>query len=1072
MTETPLLGRARELAQLSAALDEARAGSGSVCFVCGEPGIGKSRLTEELARVATRSGMDVLWGRAWEAGGAPAYWPWIQVLRALVLGPDGEGLLRDAPATRLAPLAALLPELQPRAPAPLDAAPLAPEHARFALLDAASALLLEAGRRRARLIVLEDLHAADPASVELLDFLSGQARSVAMAVVGTYREVDAARAPCGPLLQRVTGRSYLLPLRRLAREDVASQLELATGSAPSEELVAAVHGATEGNPLFVVETARLIAARGAPAGRVAIPGSVRAAIRERLARLLPGTRGVLALAAVIGRDFRRTTLARMSGEPGAELAVPLADAVDAAVLLEVAPGQYRFAHILFREVLYQDLEPVRREALHLALAQGLEHDAERAPQSELAHHYLEAGAAGSERAVECATLAAEQAQEQFAFGEAARLLSLALGALPRDGRQGDARSSELLLALGRAQVLAGEQALGQASCAQAAERARARGDAALLARAALAYGSVFVVGRVDPVLVELLQEARAALPAGEVALRARVLARLAAAQQPASDPNAPIALAREAIALARAHGDAFTLLDVIRAGCSAMIDFGDPAERLALNREHVALAQQLGDRVELLRGTVRMVFDCYELGDVSAARAAVDRAERIAGELGHPHYAWRIACLQAMRASFAGDFAQSDRELERARDLGARAGDPNVPRSLLLQRVYLLRQQARNDELFALLPEVRREFAGEALTAALLELIAQSARARVGEPLDAPDTAIVDLALSFGDQSLFECAAEVCHLLGDCAASERALPHVRARRERFAHSGMFGMTWDGPMTRALALLHATLGHAEEAERCFEQALACMREAGSRTHLCWVASDYGRFLHARGERERAAELLAVARSLAHELDMPALARSLPALREASLEAQPSAALAAGLPRVDFFRMQREGELWLIDSGASRIRVRDGKGLRILAELVREPGRELHVLELAEPGGASDTGDAGELLDARARSEYGARIASLRAEIAEAEEQNDLGRAEHSRRELELLSQELARAVGLGGKDRRSGAAAERARVNVQRRLRDAIRRIGEQDAELAKHLEWAVHTGTFCSYAPR
>jgi hypothetical protein len=140
--------------------------------------------------------------------------------------------------------------------------------------------------------------------------------------------------------------------------------------------------------------------------------------------------------------------------------------------------------------------------------------------------------------------------------------------------------------------------------------------------------------------------------------------------------------------------------------------------------------------------------------------------------------------------------------------------------------------------------------------------------------------------------------------------------------------------------------------------------------------------------------------------------------------------------------------------------------------MLAQLIEQPGRELHVLELIEPGGASDTGDAGELLDQRARSAYRARIESLRAELAEAEANADLGRAEHNRKELELLGRELARAVGLGGRDRKSAAAAERARVNVQRRLRDAIRRIGEHHADLARHLDWAVRTGTFCSYDPR
>jgi hypothetical protein len=209
-------------------------------------------------------------------------------------------------------------------------------------------------------------------------------------------------------------------------------------------------------------------------------------------------------------------------------------------------------------------------------------------------------------------------------------------------------------------------------------------------------------------------------------------------------------------------------------------------------------------------------------------------------------------------------------------------------------------------------------------------------------------------------------------------------------------------------------------------------------------------------------------------------MPALLATLARMEAHAPEAPPApdppqpaqqAIRTGAVPRVGFLRMEREGELWTITTDARSLRVKDAKGLRILAELVGEPGRERHVLELSEPGGASDTGDAGEVIDARARDAYRERIALLRAEIEEAEADNDLGRAERSRAELELLTRELARAVGLGGRERRSGAAAERARVNVQRRLRDAIRRIGEQDAELGRHLEWAVRTGTFCSYDP-
>ena len=164
----------------------------------------------------------------------------------------------------------------------------------------------------------------------------------------------------------------------------------------------------------------------------------------------------------------------------------------------------------------------------------------------------------------------------------------------------------------------------------------------------------------------------------------------------------PIALARESIALARTVGDDRALLEVLRAACSAMIDLGDPRERLPLNLEHAALAERLHDRVEVLRGTLRSVFDHYELGELAPARAAIDRCERIADELGHPHYVWRIACLQAMRAAFTATSRRSSASSRGAAVLGERAGDPNVQRTLLLQRLGLLRQQGRSQELNAL----------------------------------------------------------------------------------------------------------------------------------------------------------------------------------------------------------------------------------------------------------------------------------------------------------------------------------------------------------------------------------
>jgi hypothetical protein len=143
-----------------------------------------------------------------------------------------------------------------------------------------------------------------------------------------------------------------------------------------------------------------------------------------------------------------------------------------------------------------------------------------------------------------------------------------------------------------------------------------------------------------------------------------------------------------------------------------------------------------------------------------------------------------------------------------------------------------------------------------------------------------------------------------------------------------------------------------------------------------------------------------------------------------------------------------------------------------GMRLLELLVSSPGRERHVLELIGSDGAQvDRGDAGELLDQRAIADYRRRLEDLRETAREAEAFGDLARRAKAEAEIEVLGDELARGVGLGGRGRRAGAAAERARINVQRRLRDAIQRIESELPELGRHLAWAVKTGVFCSYSP-
>jgi hypothetical protein len=163
--------------------------------------------------------------------------------------------------------------------------------------------------------------------------------------------------------------------------------------------------------------------------------------------------------------------------------------------------------------------------------------------------------------------------------------------------------------------------------------------------------------------------------------------------------------------------------------------------------------------------------------------------------------------------------------------------------------------------------------------------------------------------------------------------------------------------------------------------------------------------------------------------------------------------------------------RDGEFWRLAVRDKELRLRDSKGVVWLNELMQREGEPVHVLDLAAPGGLRDTGDGGEHLDRQAVSEYRKRMAELGEELDQAEAFGDSARAERAQVELGFLRQELSRALGLGNRSRRVGTAQERARINVQRRLRDAIRRISSLDAKLGQYFERAVSTGVLCSYRP-
>jgi hypothetical protein len=1049
------VGRRRELSELEAGLDDVRAGRGRLFFLTGEPGIGKTRLAEEIGRRAEAHGLSVAWGRCWETGGAPPFWPWIQALRTL-------GRARPAAAIQ-----DVLAELEGSgASAWRDVV-----ERRFHVFDAITMTLRKAAAKTPIAVVLDDLHWSDPSSLALLHFLSRQLSDAAICVLCTYRDRQARSSPeLGELFNRLSREGTTLDLSRFEADDVRAFVEQRSRAPVEEDVLAAILATTEGLPLFVEEVVRALATKTGAAGKLAVPESVRDAIRARLLGLDPKTREILTCAAVLGREVDAHTLAAMQrAATGDTSTVPsaLREAVAAGVVVETEPGVYAFAHGLVRDALFGELADDARWKLHARAAACLDAIGEGdAARAEIFAHLVNAGAESSADEIATAAMrAARRAMATYAFEDAALLLERAVPALeernaaPRD-------VGEALALLGEARARSHEDAA--APCRRAAEIARSIDDPELLARAALALGAEIVPSVVSATLVELLSEASRRLPAVTSSLRARVLARLSGALQPAIDPNEPMKLAREAIAMARALGDRPTMRAVLIGAGSALVDFALPAERLEVDRDTLRLAEEDGDAPSAFRAHVRLFMDYLEIGKMQAAERSAGAVERLGAELNRPKVAWYACMMHAARLLQAGDFARAQAFEARADEIAASTAQEELVGLGSLYRCArsLLRGEDRSlqDNLDAF---VAYSFGGDG-GRGFEEVRAVFLLARKGEheavakslgrvPRNVGFTTADPVGMYMLSEALFTTG------ISDGAAALR--DHLESRRGLFLTFGATGFVAFGPIEWLLARLASLAGLRADAERDFEGAIARCLEVGARPALAHVLIDYAVALERQGEQAaRAKELRARAEALAAELGLGELA-----LRARGNGVPMSVRTPSALPSAPAFSLVRDGDAWRVTSSERSFHVKDTRGMGMLAELVAAPGRAFHMLLL---GGGGDVGDAGPMLDARAVRAYRDRLDALREREREADEANDPVRLEEARAEIEALGRELAGGLGLGGRGRRAASAVERARSNVQRRVKDAIGRIKDGDVELGQYLSWTVRTGTFCVFEPK
>jgi AAA ATPase domain len=1104
------VGRDREVAELMAALNDAIGGRGRLFLISGEPGIGKTWLVEHLAGHATRQGIRVLWGRCWEGGGAPPFWPWGQVIGALADDCDDETL-----AAWLGVGAAQVPQLVPGLAERLGTsavpAAIAPESdaARFYLFEAVTGLFRRAASAQPLLLVLDDLHAADDPSLLLLQFLVRDLHGARLLVVGTYRDLVAGRPlGIGEAVGELVREGQLVNLRGLDRGAVKALIETLSGVVASQAQVAAVYERTEGNPLFVREVVRLLAAQAAlerPGQAVPIPGTIRAVIGRRLAPLSSDAVQVLSAAAVVGREFDLELVGPACELPAERILAALSEAVALGVAEE--PGTvegYRFSHSLIREVLYERLPIPARAQLHHRVGEAIEGvygTGTGAHVAELARHFAEVAAAGeaAAKALVYARLAGERAMAMYAYEEATVEYQRALHALRFAGPDEPVRC-ELLLRLGTAQARAGNYQQAKESCLQAAEISRKLGAPEQLARAALGFGERQVEGGlVNRQLVALLREALDGLGPQDSPLCARLLARLSLEFAFSDETDVMESLSLEAIAMARRLADPAALRAAVDARWMAVWGPDGLEERTALAAEILRLAQQTGDRELELEGHAHRAASSLESGDAGAVQADIAAHARLSEELPMAIPRWAATTMRALRALLHGTFEDAERLADEA--LSLEPGRPNVMFTYIDQLALLRWEQGRLGELRDEWQGVVDQFPRAEFARAWLAL----ANAELGHRDDALrglGSLVEQLPRRPRDGTWLGALALASVLaahLNEPEAAGRLDPLLAPYAGHVvAFTAPQPVVCLGSAAFYLGLLATVRSRWTEAAGHFEAAIAAHERLGAGPWLARTRYEYARMLLARGQatdRSRALALLDRALATAGTPGMVAVAEGIRRLQATQagrpMPAEPMAAeAAAGEASGNLFR--REGEYWTISYEGSVVRLRDAKGLRHLAQLLAHPGREFHAVDLeaaegqpasvapvgprgrardGELAARADLGDAGALLDATAKAAYQARLGELRAELEEAEAFNDPARATKARQEMQFLVGELARAVGLGGRDRRAASHAERARLNASRAIRAAMANLAEANPALGRHLAATVRTGRYCAYTP-
>jgi len=874
LSQDTFVGRRSALAMLEASMRDAFSGYCRLLLLIGDAGIGKTRMLTELGRRAALMRADVWVGRCIEDEGAPAFWPWTQILR------DGK---RDRGARALialmgksvADIAEGIPELREWLPNLPMAPPIAEQSARFRFFDGMVAFLRRAADQRPIALLFDDLQRADQPTLRLLSFVARNLDTSRVLIACTMRPIASQ-----PIAVREAMTSFMQPvsatcveLQGFSRQDVDDFLELRVGQRGPESFVTRLHRLTGGSPLFLQQIAhgwqtsgRLDAAIDWEQLLSKTQGQgLDGSIAHRLSVLPRSALEVLQVATVLGSEFTVARLSRLLAIDASTILAELSAAKDAGLVQQLpdAIGTFGFTHMLIRDALYEQLGIDARAALHAKAGEVLEAEDPSADVNvaELAHHFAQAWPAhDAGKALHYALRAAAAATRRLAYEEAVGHLDRALHVQANGGGNLEQRM-RLLLGKGEALSHAAEVARARATLFEAVGLARQLHAIEVIAHAAKLMAVLPESGNVDWEQIGLLREALGAM-AEDDPERPYLLSLLAKCSTYSTD-----SAAREALALtALERSPQITCLrlraETLQHCHRALPEPKHLGQREAIGEELVRLGHRSGDHMTLWHAATAQVQNCLERGDFLGVDRAVALIEGLATQMREPMFRWYLAVFRAMRQYVAGHIAEAQELALRALNMGACVGEATARHVYCMQVTGWHRVLGSTSECEVLVREMMLRY--PALSGWRLMHVGLEADRGHNDP------ARRFLAQLHEDPSLmhepFTMAllcflAELGSYVGTPAMTRWLYDLMLPYATLWGNCG-FGNTY-GPIGRQLGALAIRIGDLDAAEGHLESALASSEAAKSPTFISLTCIVYARTLLKRetpASRRRALDML--------------------------------------------------------------------------------------------------------------------------------------------------------------------------------------------------------------------